>query len=268
MRFPEERFNRLKQSLDCVDFVYQVDGFNVEGYYLKPKAKPGRKLPVVIYNRGGNGDFGYVVFGKKLDIHAEIASQGFIVIGSQYRGASKHIDSNGFDEFGGADVNDVVALVDIIKQIPDADSENIAMMGWSRGSMQSYLAAKRLANIKALIAVAGVSDVQQALADRPAMEHVYKKRAPDFTNNRQHVQDQRSVAKWAHELPANMPILLLHGDQDERVNVTHSTRLAEILESLERPHKLVIYPGDNHGLTKHRQEMISEVVSWLKTYLQ
>ncbi|GGO65561.1 alpha/beta hydrolase family protein [Bowmanella pacifica] len=265
--FPESKFQQVQQTLDCVDFVYQVDGFNVEGYYLKPKLAVDKKLPVVMFNRGGNGRGGYVTFTRKLTFQAELAAQGFIVIGSQYRGASKHIDNNGFDEFGGADVNDVVALMDIIKQIPDVDSENIAMMGWSRGSMQSYLAVKRLPNIKTLIAVAGVSDVHQGMAERPVMEKVYKKRIPDYENNKQQELDKRSVAKWAHELPANMPILLLHGDKDERVNVAHSTRLAGILESLEHPHKLVIYPGDNHGLTKHRQEMISEVVGWLNTYL-
>ncbi|WP_102794712.1 alpha/beta hydrolase family protein [Bowmanella denitrificans] len=84
--FPESKFEQIKREMDCVDFVYQVDGFNVEGYYLKPKLQSGKKLPVVIYNRGGNGHFGYVTFTNKLTFKADLALHGFIVIGSQYRG--------------------------------------------------------------------------------------------------------------------------------------------------------------------------------------
>tara|TARA_Y100000766_G_C18468376_1_gene393949 strand:+ start:168 stop:566 length:399 start_codon:yes stop_codon:yes gene_type:complete len=57
--FPEEKYNRIKQSLDCYDFTYEVDGVTVEGYYLAPR-EPKARLPLVIYNRGGNAQFGYV----------------------------------------------------------------------------------------------------------------------------------------------------------------------------------------------------------------
>ncbi len=134
--------------------------------------------------------------------------------------------------------------------------------------MQSYLAVKRLPNIKTLIAVAGVSDAHQALIERPNMEKVYKKRIPDYEVNIQQELDKRSVTKWAHELPSNMPIFLIHGEKDRRVNVGHSIRLATVLKILEHPHKLLVYPDDNHSLTQHRRRMMSEVVSWLDSYLR
>jgi dipeptidyl aminopeptidase/acylaminoacyl peptidase len=61
--------------------------------------------------------------------------------------------------------------------------------------------------------------------------------------------------------------LLLHGDKDWRVNVEQSIQLAAALKKESHPHKLVVYPGGNHGLTKHRQEVNQELITWFKKYL-
>ncbi len=263
--FPESYFNDIKQNVECSDFTYRVDGINVEGYYLKPREHQG-KLPVIVFNRGGNGSYGNMVFANKIDLPAQLAEKGYLVIGSQYRGGSEWRENNGEDEFGGADVDDVVKLVEIVKQMPDADPKRIAMMGWSRGGMQTYLAAKRLPELKTLVAVAGVSDGEKQLKRRPAMEKVYKERVPGFEANRKEELAKRSVIKWADKLP-DAPVLLIHGDQDERVNVEQSVELAEKLKSLGHPHELVIYKDDGHSLRKHRPELAAKLESWFKTYL-
>lgn len=91
-QFPESVFDQKKASLDCVDFTYQVDGLTIEGFYVKPKhANPGA-LPVIIFNRGGNAGFGKVIFGTQMALISEIVAQGYLVIGSQYRGASSNSD--------------------------------------------------------------------------------------------------------------------------------------------------------------------------------
>ena len=64
-----------------------------------------------------------------------------------------------------------------------------------------------------------------------------------------------------------MSILLLHGDKDKRVNVEQSKSLASQLAVRKHPHKLIIYPNDNHGLVRHRKEMTQEIILWLKNNL-
>ena len=266
--FPQERFNNIKTTLVCEDFKYEVDGYTVEGFYLKPRQSSNKKLPVVLYNRGGNGKFGYVFFGKKLQLISDIAMEGYVVIGSQYRGSSsKFILNNGSDEFGGADVNDVLALLKVVKEIPGADSSNVGMVGWSRGVMQSYIASQSIPALKTLVAIAGNSDIEKALVWRPKMERVYQAKVPDFIKNRTKELESRSVSKWLDKIPANMPILLLHGDKDKRVNVEQSKSLAAQLKSNKHPHKLVIYPNDGHALVKHREDLTKEINSWLNLHL-
>jgi dipeptidyl aminopeptidase/acylaminoacyl peptidase len=267
-KFTKQRFNTIKTELLCNNFRYEVDGYTVEGYYLKPRKSSNKKLPVVIYNRGGNARFGYVVLGQKLQLISDIAMKGFVVIGSQYRGASsRFVSNNGQDEFGGADINDVLKLIEIAKEIPDADISNIGMVGWSRGVMQSYIASQSIPSLKTIVAIAGNSDVEKALTWRPSMEKVYKARVPNFDENRSSVLKSRSVSMWLDKIPTKMSILLIHGDKDKRVNVEQSKFLASQLEGRGHPHKLVIYTNDSHGLVKHRKEMTLEIISWLKTNL-
>ena len=263
--FPAEKFNQRKTDLDCTDFTYQSDDFNVEGFYLAPKS-PEKPLPVVIFNRGGNAGFGYVVFGAKMDLPAELASEGYIVLGSQYRGASRRVENNGKDEFGGADVNDVLALIDIAKSLPHADTSRIALVGWSRGVMQSYLAAKQLPDVKAIVSVAGNADLKQAIVWRPEMEKVYAARMPDYANQKEQLLTERSVINWVDQLPP-APILMLHGTADTRVNVEQSRLLASALNAANHTNKLVTFEGDNHGLTLHRTAAFSEIKDWLQQYL-
>lgn len=62
---PAELHEHYKTRLICNWFSYLVDGGEVGGYIIKPKQVES-ELPVIIYNRGGNLDFGGMVFGSKL----------------------------------------------------------------------------------------------------------------------------------------------------------------------------------------------------------
>jgi len=262
--FGEERFNRYLDNLSCSTFKYQVGDKEVHGYIIKPKFMD-KKLPVLIYNRGGNGEYGAVVFGSMMRNLFPIANQGFIIIGSQYRGTitGNHM----LDEFGGEDVNDVTALFDYIPSIEGADPKRVGMYGASRGGMQTFLALKKLNQIKAVASIAGVSDLLKRLENRPAMEEVYRHQIPGYNENKIEELAKRSVLTWVDELSPNVPILLLHGTNDKRVGVNNSIELADALSKNNIPHKLVVYQGDNHGLSKNKEKVNDELVSWFRTYL-
>ncbi len=262
--FGKEKYQQFKRSLDCSTFEYQVDSHMVKGYVIKPKLAKSN-LPVLIYNRGGNGNYGAVVFGSMMRNLFPIANQGFIIIGTQYRGT--HTISDLFDEFGGKDVKDVTALLDIIPSIKGADVHKIGMFGASRGGMQTHLAVKEASNVKAIATIAGNTDLSKGLTYRPAMENVYKKRIPNYLANKQAELDKRSVLKWVDQLPLDMPILLLHGTSDKRVSVKHSEDFAVALAKHKIPHKLVLYANDNHGLMNNKEAANRELVQWFQKYL-
>src|SRR5262249_41017330 len=81
-----EIFARLQNgSIDCRVITYLSDGIPVQGFVVQPDRSGGRPLPAIIYNRGGNRDFGRITFANLMDF-AAWAEQGFIVLASQHRG--------------------------------------------------------------------------------------------------------------------------------------------------------------------------------------
>ncbi|TLX48051.1 peptidase [Pseudoalteromonas phenolica] len=263
-RFGEEQFNAFKDKLDCTNFKYKVDGNDVWGYVIKPKGSV-QLLPTLIYNRGGNGNFGSVVFGAMMANLFPIAEQGFVIIGSQYRGTFSKDDN--LDQFGGEDVNDVLALLDLIPHLNGADTNRIGMFGASRGGMQTHLAAKQTSKIKAIATIAGSADLKTGLEIRANMEKVYKNRIPNYAQNKDHELAKRSVLNWVDTMPKDRPILLIHGEKDKRVSATHSENLAAALKKHKVPHKLVLYPEDNHFLERSKSQADAEIVSWFKAHL-
>lgn len=263
--FPRERYDYYKENLTCSWFQYSVDGGKVNGYIIQKNLKESAAVPVLVYNRGGNGNFGGVVFGALFKRLFPIADRGFIIIGSQYRGTfMKEPDASFDDQFGGDDINDVLELFNIIPHVKGVDQNRVGMFGGSRGGMQTFLALRSGVDVRAVAVLAAPTDLLAALSDRPEMEDVYKHRIPNYENNKKKALSDRSVVEWVDKLDKNIPILVLHGQNDKRVNASQSLALANVLQQHSHPYKLVIYPGDDHGLNGHRDDVNDELVDWFK----
>jgi dipeptidyl aminopeptidase/acylaminoacyl peptidase len=269
-QLPQADFERFQQNLDCQDFVYKVGDVPVSGFMIKPKQISG-KAPVVIYNRGGNGGYGQLVFGFVMHELMPLAEQGFVVIASNYRGqhnwGQNSVMNAGADEFGGAELADVKALVPIAQGIKEADANRLAMWGHSRGGMMTYMLAKSMPELKTIVVGAGPTDLAKELEIRPEMERVYKARIPNYASSKVAALTERSVLLWPEQLPADLPILIQHGDQDKQVSVGGAEQLALKLKALKRPHQLLIYPGADHGFNPVRAKAQQDMINWLKQYL-
>jgi dipeptidyl aminopeptidase/acylaminoacyl peptidase len=57
----------------------------------------------------------------------------------------------GKDEFGGADLNDVLNRLPLIDSLPKADPSRLGMWDYSRGGLMTYLALTRTSRINAAI---------------------------------------------------------------------------------------------------------------------
>lgn len=261
-RFPEADYQHFANSVHCESFIYQVNGVPVVGFLLKPKQQQG-KLPVLVFNRGGNGGYGSWMFPNIVYDLMPLAEQGYLVLASNYRGQIQPDPKKYYiDEFGGADVADVLAFKQLIPTIKAADASKVAMIGHSRGGMQTWLAAKDWPELKALMILAGVSDLQQELKVRPEMEKVFAQRIPDYHNNKEQQLKARSVVHFLPQIRADLPVLILHGDADKQVSVQSAHQIAALLKARKQPHKMVIYPQGDHGFSQYRAEIKQEILKF------
>ncbi|MFZ5636426.1 MAG: alpha/beta hydrolase family protein [Pseudomonadota bacterium] len=266
-KFPRSLYENAQQRLDCHAIRYESDGLVILGWMVAPKHAPDAKLPVVIFNRGGNGGFGALKFADLFTHVFPLADQGFLVLASQYRGVSDADPARfGVDEFGGADVNDVRRLIDLARQIPGADADNVFLLGFSRGAMQGYLAARNRDDIRAMAMVNGVVDLEADLAFRPEMETVYRARIPGYADDKTQRLRERSALAWAEELPKAAPILLMHGTEDERVAPGNGPKMQQRLDALQHPNRLILFEGEDHFLDPTKA--IAEAVAWFRAYLR
>lgn len=250
-------------SVKLYRITYISDGLLVKGYVAEP-VKEG-SYPCIIFNRGGNREFGAMTIGTLATLLGKMASNGYVVIASQYRGVA---GGEGMEEFGGAEIKDVVVLPEVLMEFPSADTERIGMMGWSRGGMTTYLAMKRMPDLKAVVVGGAVSDQVAMLADRPEMENVMKDLIPDYGSEDQHELKERSVLYWVDELPRDMPMLILHGGSDWRVKPEQSIRLALECDRYRIPYRLVVFEGSDHGISEHRDEVMEQTINWFDRFVK
>jgi len=249
--------SRWLDKVECYKIKYLSDRLKVVGFLLKPMVG-GVKFPVIIYNRGGNLEFGKIS-DRDLGNLCYLAAHNYVVLASQYRGND---GGQGREEFGGRDVNDVLNLIPLARSLPFTDPDKIAMLGYSRGGMMTYLAIKRGAEIRAAAVVGGITDLEQTYVERePAMKNVIK----ELVGMKESEWRERSAYYWPEKI--NVPLLILHGEEDWRVKVSQAKKLSEKLKELSREHELVIFPKGDHGLDTHRKERDKKIFQWFAKYL-
>ncbi len=249
-------------SVNIYGYNYSsYDNLKIRGFLIEPRIKGN--YPVIIFNRGGNKDNGLVSLQTMTDFLSKIAVKGYIIIGSQLRGNSQ---SEGNDEFGGKDIGDVLKLLEIIDHQSNADIKKIGMLGVSRGSMTSYLVLKETNRVKVNVTIGGIADLNQK--ERPEMYELYKQLIPDFDKNPSKELDKRSPI-LSIPLIKNKQLknFIIHGANDERVNVDNALLLFNNLKSNNLSTKLLIYEDANHGINNNTDNLLNEIILFFKNHL-
>ncbi|NIN64702.1 MAG: prolyl oligopeptidase family serine peptidase [Anaerolineae bacterium] len=237
-----------EQEIDGVsveDITYLSDDLRIKGYLLQPQEDD--LYPAIIYNAGDGGP-------SPLEM-MPYAIEGYVVVSSWLRG---HGGSEGEDQYGGADLNDVLNLIPLVRGLPKADASRMAMVGVSRGGMMTYLALTRTHEIRVAAVrgarsnlMCGMDPVQRHLGgDERTVPKAY------FT---------RSAVNFAHLISA--PVLIQHSDQD-RAWEAHAHLMAGALEYYGKPHKLTIYDAGDHDEWDYILEAFEEQLEWIAGHVE
>ena len=253
----------LLNDVTIYSIAYKSDGLIVTGLMVTPKAEG--KYPCIIYNRGGRLDIGRLGFRQVNKYFSFLAEQGYVVIASNYRGNG---GSEGKEELGGADVNDVMNLIPVLSEVSVADTSKIGLMGHSRGGTMVYKALQNKDIFQTAIVIAGSTNKYTTIRNRPGMEkYGYAEIIPDYYEKKDEILRDRSVVFWPEKL-STVPLLILHGTKDWRVNHEQAIELVTKLDSLEYPYQFISFEDDDHDLSNHRKEYIQIITDWFNKYLR
>jgi dienelactone hydrolase len=256
---PQDLEATYSGQVEAYRIKYLSDGLEVVGFVVKPKENDVT-YPILIYNRGGNREFGKI---EDLTYLSYLSANGYVVVASQYRGND---GGQGSEEFGGSDVNDVLNLIPLAESLPFATPEKIMMLGYSRGGMMTYIAITMTDKIKAAAVVGGVTDLIQMYNEREEeMKQVCIELIGGTPEEKEAEYQKRSAYFWPEKI--DTPVLILHGGDDWRVDVSQAEKLAEKLEGLGKTFKLKVYPGGDHSLDNNRPDRNSRIFEWFEKYL-
>ena len=241
------------EDILCYKIRYISGDAEVIGYISAPADYQTNEYPILIDNRGGNGEYGAVESAYVQNS----ARYGFVVLASQYRGVD---GGTGIDEFGGADVDDVIKLIDFAEIFPFTNGK-LYMLGWSRGAMQTYIVLSRDDRVDAAVAGAGPTDLIKFYEESAApMCRMMRQRIGGSPTTDVEEYIARSAMYWSEMI--NTPLFIAHGTADERVETYHSQDLFDAMSALGKDVKLNIYPDMDHS--KAYQAFERDYLLWLK----
>jgi dipeptidyl aminopeptidase/acylaminoacyl peptidase len=257
----------LLESKNLADLKYITydarDGQPIHAYLTVPQGDG--PFPLIVLPHGGP----FVAETVAYDEWAQmLANNGYMVAQPQYRGSfgfglefHKASFINGGQ--GGhmmQDDKDDVAMYLVRRGL--VDPERIAMFGWSYGGYAALVAASRTPQIyQCVIAGAAVADQLQQI-------NYYRYQLRGAQKERQMAYREGSTNPIEEVEQVNVPILLIHGDVDQRVPITHAIRYRKELDKYNKDYKYLELEGADHFYStlfyRHQKAMFETMIDYLK----
>jgi dipeptidyl aminopeptidase/acylaminoacyl peptidase len=244
----------------------EVEGITIAGQLYLPEGKA--PYPAVCACHGipagipDPTDRGYALLAEQICPH------GFAVFIFNFRGAGA--SGGNLDMAGWA--RDLEAVVNYLYSLPQVDSSYLALLGFSAGAAVSvYLAAqdKRISAVAACACPAEFGLFSQGDDPRSLIDH-YREigaiRDGDFPPSPREWLRGFGIVKPIDYIDkiAPRPLLLVHGSQDEVVDVSHARRL---YAKAGKPKQLIVIDGAGHRL-RHSEQAMAVVIDWLKALVK
>jgi dipeptidyl aminopeptidase/acylaminoacyl peptidase len=221
-----------------------VDAGTEPAYVFSPKApKPGSLAAGLVLVHGSyHGSLDPMIFG----FIAVAVDHGYTVIFPEYRG-SRGYGQTHYDaiDFGGKEVDDVMAAADYLVSARAIPKNNLAIYGRSKGGMIVLLAIERFpAVFAAAVDVVGIADMVAYMAYKPGFRGDDIAKQPRFGGKTiaQDAGPYIDVSPLNHVEDIQTPLLVhaTSGDKTAPVQL-HSGRLIELLRAHNKVFESKIY---------------------------
>jgi dipeptidyl aminopeptidase/acylaminoacyl peptidase len=240
------------------------EGIALEGIATFPAGYvEGKKYPFLVFPHGGpkaNDELG-------LDPLARIiAGLGYVVLQPEYRGSTGYgadFLAAIYQHFGDRAYSDVDSATDFAVAQGWADPARLAIFGWSAGGFMTSWTVTQTNRYKAGIEGAGITDWGPFLWTSDLQQIDYDARWTD-----EDPEAFRQFSAVAFAAKVTTPLLILHGEADQRVPTFQGTEFFQLLAARGKTVRMVTYPGSPHFpiLWEQRLNVVQEIVDWLGRY--
>ncbi|KAJ7153510.1 alpha/beta-hydrolase [Mycena crocata] len=252
------------------------DGTSMQGVIAYPRGQQLENMRTVVVPHGGPYSRDILHMRINTSYRYLLASHGFLVLSPNYRGSQGRGDAFAHTAHGGMgtrDYTDVESMLTVAIARGFVDREKVAIAGYSQGGFLSAWGCTRPnAPWKAGVVGAGVTDWGSLIlaSDLPDFEADLGGTAP-WTPCAPHYL-QGSPIRDVKNVTA--PMLLVHGEKDERVPVAQAIGfmrglVREADKAVSEASTLVIYPREGHPFEEraHVEDQMTRVLAHVEKYL-
>lgn len=248
-----------------------TDGWPIDGFLVKPLGwQAGRKYPLIVSVHGGPaGQYG-VDWYHEFQVYA---AKGWAVFFCNPRGSTgygQNFERGIVNNWGGMDFQDIMSGLDAtLKQNDWIDTNRLGVTGGSYGGFMTNWIVGHTNRFKAAVTLRSLSNFISDDGTRDgAYGHEEDFKGFLFDNFEQYWS--ASPLKYAKDV--RTPTLILHSDNDFRVPIEQGEQWFRALQHYGVPSELVIFPRENHNLTrtgepKHLVESLNWQCYWFSKYL-
>ncbi len=252
-----------------------ADGLDLNGLLILPPGKERTDGPFLLIIVAHGGPYGRFAddfqLGSGRPSGQWLAVAGYAVLLPNPRGGVGH--GNNFAEAvagrgGLEDWDDIVAGLDRLIAERVADPDRLGIGGWSQGGFMTAWAVGQTERFRCGVMGAGVSDwgMMVAESDLPMFESGLGG-STGWEGIGPHPHDRVSPISFVHRVKT--PVLMLHGERDERVPVSQAQFFARGLRHYGVANELVVYPREPHGLREraHQIDATRRLRAWFDRWL-
>jgi dipeptidyl aminopeptidase/acylaminoacyl peptidase len=228
------------------------DGLTIPAYLTLPKGRPAKGLPLVILPHGGPY---YVRDRADFDPEVQLlANRGYAVLQPNFRGSDgygKAFYEKGEGQWGRAMQDDLDDGMDWLAHEGIIDPKRVCIAGGSYGGYAALWGATRNPErYRCAASFAGISDLKRQLNYQL-----------DFGINRRYRKDWRRTVQGETKFDPRtvsplytidlltVPLLIAHGDADQRVPFAQSKLYVDALRKAGKTVEFQDYKGEGHGFS-------------------
>jgi dipeptidyl aminopeptidase/acylaminoacyl peptidase len=267
-------FNRAYRE-SCVIYPMRevtapaADGYPVHGWLVRPEGEGPH--PVLLMIHGGP----FAQYGWHLFDEAQVyADAGFAVVMANPRGSSGYGEAHGraiIGDVGAVSSGDLMAILDHVLDMDDTgalDGDRVGVLGGSHGGfMTTWIAANEGHRFRAAVSERAVNSIDSFIGSSDIgwffADDLY---GPDAV-----AQRRQSPLTYANDI--DIPMLIIHSEQDWRCPIEQAQRLFVALKKRDVTVEMLVFPGEGHdlsrsGLPSHRLARFAAIVEWFDRYLK
>ncbi|MHA2424688.1 MAG: alpha/beta hydrolase family protein [Candidatus Thorarchaeota archaeon] len=248
------------------------DGTEIEGILRKPSDfDPKKKYPLMIFPHGGpraSSHLSLIVNDYFRPAHSLLA-RGILILQPNYRGGlgkGREFMELNHDNLGVGDLWDIESGIDYLIEQGYIDESRIGSMGGSQGGYLSAYAGMHTDRFAAVSTHSGVSSWYLYYISSDMRNEFHIEGSPHEPENRDKYWNSAPISAIDR---AKTPMLIQHGENDERISVVSSKELYRALKHKGVPTEFFVYPNKGHGFLTPRENyaVMLQAYRWFCHYL-